>query len=442
MPSSLSSRLLDLDQKALSTSRRKVLICVGALESLLTSAVVLGWAPLKVILQREGVYEELCHGSQSACLEQEDAFAKIYTVGAVLFGVAVWPMGMLLDKCGPRFTILCGAVLSLAGALIFAFSGKDALLGNMFCVGYALMAFGGPGIAFSMMHLSNLFPSRAGTILVIFNVTIDASSIVFAIFEVISRWGFSYQTIFVGYSIVPMWILCTGPCFWAEKQYEEPSTPNNSAPLRHLTTFWEIVKTPEYVCGLIYTCAQMYLVNVYIGTINDSLHKRMTKPYSLVGPTPMSVIFGWTLPVGGILACFFVGKCIDHFTLATNVGLLSILTVLYSGLNFGSEVWAIFLSFAIFAYSRATMFGTMCAYVPFVFGFAHFGKIWGSMELISGLTCLGVPYIDDLINRSNSLIVINAFLTSLAVATLLMPIWMNFRKTFLFCRRPSGELKG
>jgi len=94
------------------------------------------------------------------------------------------------------------------------------------------------------------------------------------------------------------------------------------------------------------------------------------------------------------------------------------------------------LSFVIFAYARASMFGTMCAYVPFVFGFKHFGKLWGSMELVGGLVSLVVPYVDDMINE-HSLITVNIIFTALAVMMCLFPVWMRLRSTMSKCRQPQ-----
>lgn len=428
------------ENMTMSNSKRMVLILIAALEIVWTSMAVFGWAPLKVLLQRERIYSELCFGAQDGCAAQEHALAFIYTVGctASCFGPLIF--GVVLDKCGPRLTVMCGSATFFIGTLIFAFSGNDTLIGDMFCIGYALMGIGGGGIVYPMMHLSNLLPSYSGTILVIFNVMIDASSGVFVILEGISRLGVSLKMMFVGYSIIPALILFTAPCLWESKSYPEP-VREDVAPLAPLISFIEQVKTPEYVCGLVFTAFQMFRFNVYIGTLNDCLQEKLVPPSGQVGDSAeMSTWFGWILPIGGVVSCYFVGRTIDNASLTTNVCVVCVLTVLYSILCFASEWWLIIVSFVTFSYARAAFYGVMCAYVSFVFGFRHFGKIYGSMVLLGGLICLKIPAVDDMITMSHSLTGVNIFLLLLSVTLSLFPVWMYFRPTFSMCRRPGENL--
>ena len=95
------------------------------------------------------------------------------------------PAGVILDKLGPKFTCAIGAVLFGGGVALFAIS-KPGLL-NLFTPGFILMGCGGPPIVLSFINLSNLYPNRKGLIITVFNVGIDASSIMFFLFEVSER---------------------------------------------------------------------------------------------------------------------------------------------------------------------------------------------------------------------------------------------------------------
>ena len=41
-----------------------LLVLIGALEAVLTSGVVFGWAPMQLMLQREGIYAASCPGGR------------------------------------------------------------------------------------------------------------------------------------------------------------------------------------------------------------------------------------------------------------------------------------------------------------------------------------------------------------------------------------------
>jgi hypothetical protein len=77
-----------------------VLVLVAAIESVLTSGIVFGWAPLQLLLQEEGIYGDLCPDGPP-CEEQAVRLDLIYTAATSAFCFCVWPTGLVCRPSRP-----------------------------------------------------------------------------------------------------------------------------------------------------------------------------------------------------------------------------------------------------------------------------------------------------------------------------------------------------
>jgi hypothetical protein len=102
-----------------------LLVLIGALEAVLTSGVVFGWAPMQLMLQREGIYAASCPGGKAPCPEQAVQLELIYTVATSAFCFCVWPTGFVLDRFGPRACCMMGAAFFGVGCALFAVSSNS-----------------------------------------------------------------------------------------------------------------------------------------------------------------------------------------------------------------------------------------------------------------------------------------------------------------------------
>lgn len=194
-------------------TRRILQVCIAVIYCFLAAGIVFGFAALKPVLIREGVYHSMCSKEeldkrQDVCYSQEIRLNLMFTIAAVATNVSALPVGTILDTYGPRVCGIIGSGFLSLGALLFGLSGSIGFDG--YIPGYFFLSLGGPFIFISSFQLSNTFPTRSGLILSMLTGAFDASSALFLIFRLINQntnGRFTTGKFFLAYLIVPVLIL-------------------------------------------------------------------------------------------------------------------------------------------------------------------------------------------------------------------------------------------
>lgn len=200
-----------------STRTRVIQVACAIVWCLFAAGPVFGFAALKPVLISEGVYhhdhctKKELHDGVELCSQQELKLNRMFTYAAVLINMAALPVGYVLDKVGPRFCGMLGAIIIAMASGLLANADKDILnLGwDYYMIGYILLALGGPFVFISVFHLSNTFPRFSGTILALITGAFDSSSAVFLGYRFLydsTEGGISVQRFFTGYLVVPAFI--------------------------------------------------------------------------------------------------------------------------------------------------------------------------------------------------------------------------------------------
>lgn len=125
--------------------------------AVLSGGLIYGWGPIHQMLMDEGQFVELCLGSD--CSAQKTALQAIFSSAFIALSIMSVVFGISLDHLGPRFTVVCGLLLSTVGNVLFAYS--DSQHFNMFLAGYCLIAGGGIAPFLCHFNFANAFSNPA-----------------------------------------------------------------------------------------------------------------------------------------------------------------------------------------------------------------------------------------------------------------------------------------
>ncbi|CAL8264391.1 unnamed protein product [Lota lota] len=219
--------------------RRWWMAVTAVIENLLCSAVLLGWGSLLIVLQREGFYSHLCTENDSlvvsrngsgqeaekwlSCVDQEEMLNLGFTIGSFLLSATTLPLGILMDKYGPRLIRLVGSFCFGLSCVMMSVSAYDpGVLSALIFLALSFNGFGGICLTFTSLTLPNMFGSLSSTIMSLMIGSYASSAVTFPGVKLIYDAGVSFNLI--------MWIwaglaaFVFGNCFinWPKEGFPTP----------------------------------------------------------------------------------------------------------------------------------------------------------------------------------------------------------------------------
>lgn len=181
----------------------------------------------------------------------------------------------------------------------------------------------------------------------------------------------------------------------------------------HGKTAVEQMLTPWFILMTGLTVLQMLRMNYFIATIRGQYEYMLGSEAASI---QINTFFDIALPLGGVLATPVIGILLDSVSTAT---LLAILVAFITTIGiFGSLpfMWAGYINVILFCLLRPLYYSAMSDYAAKVFGFATFGRVYGTIICFSGLVNLFQPAIDAMSHDvfHNNPTPVNAFLAGLA----------------------------
>ncbi|KAM9220548.1 large neutral amino acids transporter small subunit 3 [Dugong dugon] len=219
--------------------RRWWMACTAVLENLFFSAVLLGWGSLLIMLKQEGFYSSLCTAENitnitldeqlwwPSCDQQDEMLNLGFTIGSFVLSATTLPLGILMDRFGPRPIRLIGSACFVASCTLMALASRDPeVLSPLIFLALSLNGFGGICLTFTSLTLPNMFGNLRSTFMALMIGSYASSAITFPAIKLIYDAGVAFVVIMFTWSGLACLIFLNCALNWPSEAFPAPEEVN------------------------------------------------------------------------------------------------------------------------------------------------------------------------------------------------------------------------
>ncbi|KAJ6439217.1 cysteine proteinase [Purpureocillium lavendulum] len=359
------------------------------------------------------------------CPEQNMRLNMLFVVASITTNVSCLLAGTTLDRFGRRACITIAVACLTAGSLSIA--SKIHLIGaDGYLVGHFLLGLGGTFLFLPSFQLSNAFPEYSGIVVAMITCAFDASAAVLSIYSLAwttSGGTFTVSKFFLAYLAVPLAILVVEWTIMPDQPYpvmpdlerkiadaqsrsrnicasnenlagdteERNDIAQQEAHSQAASGAWVVLqglsasrqmRTPWFVLLLLATTLQMLRMNYFIANIKAQCSYLLG---SDADAETVNKFFDAALPIGGVAAMPLIAIILNNLSVARVLALLTAYMTMNSALSCLPLMWACIATVVTFVTFRPFYYATISHTAAEVFGFATFGRMYGTIICASGL---------------------------------------------------------
>ncbi|KAJ4118887.1 hypothetical protein NW768_010626 [Fusarium equiseti] len=151
--------------------------------------------------------------------------------------------------------------------------------------------------------------------------------------------------------------------------------------------------SPWFILILLLTILQMLRMNYFIASVRSQYRYMLGSDKAA---ERINDFFDIALPVGGVASTPFIGLLLNNLSVPATFSVLTVFIVVIGILNCLSSMWAGYFTVVAFVFFRPLYYSAISDYATKVFGFATFGRIYGTITCVSGITQLAQSGLDAL----------------------------------------------
>ncbi|KAM5344240.1 hypothetical protein ACJ41O_012777 [Fusarium nematophilum] len=151
--------------------------------------------------------------------------------------------------------------------------------------------------------------------------------------------------------------------------------------------------SPWFILILLLTVLQMLRMNYFIASVRSQYRYMLN---SEDAAERINEFFDVALPLGGVASTPFIGLVLNNLSVPSTFGLLTVFIAVIGTLNCLPHLWAGYITVVAFVIFRPLYYSAISDYATKVFGFATFGRIYGTITCISGIVNFAQSGLDAL----------------------------------------------
>ncbi|XP_074087602.1 large neutral amino acids transporter small subunit 3 isoform X2 [Macrotis lagotis] len=161
------------------------------------------------------------------CESQEEMLNLGFTIGSFVLSATTLPLGILMDRFGPRPIRLVGSSSFAASCALMALASQNLIvLSPLIFLALSLNGFGGICLTFTSLTLPNMFGNLRSTIMSLMIGSYASSAITFPGIKLIYDAGVSFEAIMFTWSALACLIFINCAFNWPSEAFPAPEEAN------------------------------------------------------------------------------------------------------------------------------------------------------------------------------------------------------------------------